>query len=116
MSFASIALGEGTWIFRKKIDDVFCKEIVRGGEAYLDGQTAPRPALRCSAKSGRQLVSVASQCGLWAKGIIGALIMQPATQLHPGQGLVTHFTAWIDHGRSVLGHRDILSSAFLAGS
>ena len=26
-----------------KINDVFCKEIVRGGEAYLDGQTAPVP-------------------------------------------------------------------------
>ncbi len=26
-----------------------------------------------------QLVSIASQCGLWAKGIIRALIMQPAT-------------------------------------
>ena len=99
-----------------KINDVFGKEIVRGGEAYLDGQTAPRPALRCSAKSGRQLVSIASQCGLWAKGIIRALIMQPATRLHPREGLVTHFTARIDHGRPFLGHRDILSSAFLAGS
>ncbi len=45
-----------------------------------------------------------------------ALIMQPATRLRPGEGLLTHFAAWIDHERPFLGHRDILSSAFLAGS
>ena len=83
-----------------KINDVFGKEIVRGGEAYLDGQTAPRPALRCSAKSGRQLVSIASRCGLWAKGIIRALIMQPATRLDPGEGLVTHFS--VDRPRAAV--------------